>query len=161
MHFYKQVRSLVCLSLSLFFFFFAFWPQLYSLMGFTAWIHLWKALLAHYPIGSMFSSLLPWFCFCIAVHLILGFPGGSDGKAFACSVGDLGSIPGLGRSPGEGNGNPLQYSCLEKSMDWGAWWATVHGVAKSWTRLSDCTSLTPNLRCELFHFSYANHRPFN
>ena len=62
-----------------------------------------------------------------------GFPGGSDGKASACSVGDLGSIPGLGRSPGEGNGNPLQYSCLENSMDGGAWWATVHGVAKSWT----------------------------
>ena len=50
-----------------------------------------------------------------------GFPGGSGGKASACSVGDLGSIPGLGRSPGEWNGNPLQYSCLENSMDWGAW----------------------------------------
>ena len=49
-----------------------------------------------------------------------GYPGGSDGKASACSVGDLGSIPGLGRSPGEGNGNPLQYSCLENSMDGGA-----------------------------------------
>ena len=47
--------------------------------------------------------------------------------------------PGLGRSPGEGNGNPLQYSCLENPMDGGAWWATVHGVAKSWTRLSDFT----------------------
>ena len=50
-----------------------------------------------------------------------GFSGGSDGKASACNVGDSGSIPGLGRSPGEGNGNPLQYSCLENSMDWGAW----------------------------------------
>ena len=50
-----------------------------------------------------------------------GFPGGSDGKASACSVGDPGSIPGLGRSPGEGNGNPLQYSCLENFMDGGAW----------------------------------------
>ena len=49
------------------------------------------------------------------------------------------SIPGLGRSPGEGNGNPLQYSCLENPMDRGAWWATVHGVAKSWTWLSDFT----------------------
>ena len=48
-------------------------------------------------------------------------PGSSDGKASACNVGDLGSIPGLGRSPGEGNGNPLQYSCLENSMDGGAW----------------------------------------
>ena len=50
---------------------------------------------------------------------------------------DLGLIPGSGRSPGEGNGNPVQYSCLENSMDRGAWWATVHGIAKSHTRLSD------------------------
>ena len=56
------------------------------------------------------------------------FPGGAEVKAFACNVGDLGSIPGLGRSPGEGNGSPLQYSCLENSMDRGAWQAT-----KSWT----------------------------
>ena len=55
----------------------------------------------------------------------------------ACNVGDLGLISGLGRSPGEGNGNPLQYSCLENLMDRGAWWATVHGVTKSRTRLSD------------------------
>ena len=66
-------------------------------------------------------------------------PGGSDGKASVRSAGDLGWIPGLGRSPGEGNGNPLQYSCLENSMDGGAWWATVHGVTKSQTRLSDFT----------------------
>ena len=57
----------------------------------------------------------------------------------ACNVGDLDSIPGLGRSPGEGNGNLLQYSCLENPMDRGAWWATVHGVAKSLTRLSNFT----------------------
>ena len=57
----------------------------------------------------------------------------------ACSAGDLGSIPGSGSSPGERNGNPLQYSCLENPKDGGAWWATVHGVAKSWTRLSDFT----------------------
>ena len=62
-----------------------------------------------------------------------GFPGGSDGKESACSAGDTGSIPGLGRSPGEGNGYPLQYSCLENPTDRGAWWATVHGVAKSRT----------------------------
>ena len=60
--------------------------------------------------------------------LTMGFPGGSEGKASACNGGDLGSIPGSGRSPGEGNGNPLQYSCLENPMDGGAWWATVHGV---------------------------------
>ena len=61
------------------------------------------------------------------------FPGGSDGKESACHAGDPGSIPGLGRSPGEGNGNPLQYSCLENSTDRGAWQATVHGVVKSRT----------------------------
>ena len=64
---------------------------------------------------------------------IKGFPGGLDGKEFAFNEGDPGSVPGSGRSPGEGNDNPLQYSCLENPMDRGAWWATVHGVAKSWT----------------------------
>ena len=59
-----------------------------------------------------------------------GFPGGSVGKESDCNAGDPGSIPGLERSPGEGNSNPLQYSCLENPMDGGAWWATVHGVAK-------------------------------
>ena len=67
----------------------------------------------------------------------MGFPAGSDGKESACNVVDLGSIPGSGRYPGEGNGNPPQYSCLENSMDRGAWWATVHGVTKSWTRPND------------------------
>ena len=68
---------------------------------------------------------------------MLGFPGGLAGKESACNVGDLGSIPGLGRSPGGGHGNPLQYSRLENPMVRGAWWATVHGVSKSWTRLSN------------------------
>ena len=67
------------------------------------------------------------------------FRGGSGFKASACNAGDLGLIPGLGRSPGEGNGNPLQYSCLENPMDGGSWWATVHGVAKSQTPLSNFT----------------------
>ena len=71
----------------------------------------------------------------------IGSPGGSDGKASACNVGDPGSIPGSGRSPGEGNVYPLQYPCLENSMNGGAWWAIVHGVAKSQTQLSDFTSL--------------------
>ena len=62
-----------------------------------------------------------------------GFPSSSDSKASACNVGDPGLIPGLGRSPGEGNGNPLQYSCLENSMDRGTWWDTVPGVIKSQT----------------------------
>ena len=60
----------------------------------------------------------------------------------ACNAGDLGSIPVLGRSPGEGNGNPLWYSCLGNPTDGGAWWARVHGVAKSWTWLSDFTFLS-------------------
>jgi len=55
------------------------------------------------------------------IMYVLGFPGGSDGKVSACNAGDLGSILGLGRSPGQGYGNPLQYSCLENSMDRGAW----------------------------------------
>ena len=75
----------------------------------------------------------------MTVPLVEDFPGGSDGKASAYNEGDLGSIPGQGRSPGEGNGNPLQYSCLENPMDGGAWQATVHGIAKSWTRLRDFT----------------------
>ena len=62
-------------------------------------------------------------------------------KASACNVGDLGSIPGSGGSPGEGNGNVLWCSCLENPMDGGAWWATINGVSKSQTRLSDFTSL--------------------
>ena len=76
--------------------------------------------------------------------LLLGFPGGSDGKVSACNEGAPGLIPGSGQSPREGNGNPLHYSCLENSMDGGAWWAAVHGVAKSRTRLSDFT---------FFHFT--------
>ena len=78
---------------------------------------------------------LPWFVY----H---DFPGGSEVKVSAWNAGDQGSIPGSGRSLGEGNGNPLQYSCLENPMEGGAWWATVHGVAKSRTRLSDFTSLS-------------------
>ena len=73
---------------------------------------------------------------------------------FICScynAGDPGSIPGSGRSPGEGNGNPLQYSCLENPMDGGAWQATVHGVAKSRTQLSDFT---------FFHFAHASFEVF-
>ena len=77
-----------------------------------------------------------FLCFpCIKEPLPL--PGGSDGKESACGVGDVGSIPGSGRSPREGNGYPFQYSCLENSMDRGAWWARVRGVTKSWTQLSE------------------------
>ena len=91
-----------------------------------------------------------WVCFthskaslltlgCGEVQCLLGFPGGSEVNVSAWNAGGLGSIPGSGTSPGEGNGNPLQYSCLENPMKGGAWWATVHGVAKSQTRLSDFT----------------------
>ena len=69
--------------------------------------------------------------------MVEGFPGGSDGKEAACDVGDVGLIPGLGRSPGEGSVYPLQYSCLEDSMNRGAWWATVPEVTKNRTRLSN------------------------
>ena len=82
-----------------------------------------------YPfVCQLTSSLLPW-----------DFPGGSDGKESAYNVGDLGSAPGLGKSTGEENDNPFQYSCLENPMDRGAWQATVHGVEKSWTQMSDFT----------------------
>ena len=81
-------------------------------------------------------SAVTWiFVFPLKIHQ--GFPGGSVDKESACGMGEMCSIPGLGRAPGEGNGNPLQYPCLENPMDRGAWWPTVHGVAKSQTRLSD------------------------
>ena len=83
-----------------------------------------------------------WVNFC-------DFSGGSDGKAFAYNEGDRGSIPGSGRSPGEGNGTPLQYSCLENPMDRGAWWATVHGGRKE-------SDTTEQLHFH-FHFVYKFH----
>ena len=76
------------------------------------------------PLCSYFSSF----------YMQWGFPGGSDGKVSACKEEDLGSISGSGRSPGEGNSNLLQYSCLENPMDRGAWWTSVHGVAKETDR---------------------------
>ena len=90
-------------------------------------------LLSHWEIprtikaqANLTPTFLPWSSL-VAQRL----------KASACNAGDLGSVPGLGRSPGEGNGSPLQYSCLENPMDGGAWWVTVHGLAKSRTQLSD------------------------
>ena len=80
-------------------------------------------------------KVFPW-------HLAMSnkISGDQEVKVSASNAGDLGSIPGSGRSPGEGNGNPLQYSCLVNPMDGGAWWATVHGVTKSRKRLSDLTN---------------------
>ena len=78
----------------------------------------------------------------MSVSFILGFPGGSDSKESVCNVGDLGLIPGLGRPPGEGNGNPFQYSCLENPMDGGAWRATVHGGCKELDKTEQLHSLT-------------------
>ena len=76
----------------------------------------------------------------IYVYIYIGLPWWLSGIESACSTKDLGSIPGLGRSPGGGCGNSLQYFCLENSMDRGAWWATVHGVTHSWTCLKRLSS---------------------
>ena len=90
----------------------------------------------------MYNRIILLYClkliYIIYVYITYGnVPGGSDGKASACNAGDLGSIPGSGRSPGEGSDNPLQYPCLENPMDREAWWATVHGVTENQTHLSD------------------------
>ena len=74
-----------------------------------------------------------YVCVCVCVCIYIGFPGGSDGNESACNVGYLSLIPGLGRSPGEKNSYPFQYSCLKNSMDRGAWQTIVHGITKSWT----------------------------
>ena len=91
-------------------------------------------------------------------------PGSSDSKESACNVGDLGSIPGSGRSPGEGNGNSLQYSGLENPMDRGAWLFTAHGITKSRPRLSDLhtymhTHTYPYMRITWDH-KYCNQSPY-
>ena len=92
--------------------------------------NLCKILLSALPFTSVQSELL---LILLSLSLLHGFSCGSDNKESACNVGDPGLIPGLGRSPREGNGNSLQYSCLENSMDRGAWQTTVHGVTKSQT----------------------------
>ena len=80
-------------------------------------------------LAILWNSAFNW----MYLSLSSGFPGGSDGKESTCNAGDPGLIPGLGRSPGEGNGYPFQYSCLKNSMDRGHWWATVHRVTKDMT----------------------------
>ena len=91
--------------------------------------------LASSPFFFQPGFLSPLEIFVVSTWILVfkGFPGGAEVKASTCNVGDLDSIPGLGRSPGEGNGNPLQYSCPENPMDGGAWWTIVHG-SKFWVR---------------------------
>ena len=97
------------------------------------------ALLGKNPPAMQETSVIflvtkfPWRRDRLPIPVFLGFSGGSDGKESACNAGDLGSIPRLGRSPGVGHGNPLQYSCLGNPMDRGAWQTPVHGVTKSLT----------------------------
>ena len=87
--------------------------------------------------GDPWVEKIPWRRDKLLIPVFMGSRGGSDGKESACSVGDLGSVPRLGRSPEGRQGNPLQCSCLQNRMVRGAWRATVHEVAESWTQLSD------------------------
>ena len=104
-------------------------------------VHHFLHFMAHYR-----HWLMPClsYIFYIPFHSVCGsagFPGGSEVKTSACNEGDLGSILGLGRSSGEGNGNPLQCSCLESPIDSRAWWAAIYGVAQSRTRLKRLSSM--------------------
>ena len=114
------------------------------------------------PSFSSWVGKFPWRRDRLSIPVFLSFPGGSDSKESACNAADLGSIPGLGRSPGGRHGNPLQYSCLENPMDRGAWWATIHEVAKSQTQLSTHTPpvSTPRAKgapaCESGHLPAAH-----
>ena len=94
---------------------------------------------AKVALGST-SSKVVFFCSWHTVRNTMGFPDGSASKDSACNAGDIGSVPGSRRSSGEGNDNPFQYSCLGNPTDRGAWWATVHRVAKSWEWVSDRTT---------------------
>ena len=96
------------------------------------WYIDFKYTMQYIPVQQVYRQL---FLYVSILHL--GFPGGSLVNNLPVNAGDAGSIPGLGRFPGEGNGNPLRYSCLGSPMDRGAWQAAVHGVTKNWTLLSD------------------------
>ena len=125
--FYEELKE----NLFLTFFGGCFW----SWWGFVFFFFFFNCSIINLQYCISFTCTAKWLGY--TYICIYGFPGGSVGKESACNAGDLGSIPGSGRSPGEGNGNPLQYSCLQNSMDRGAWWITVHGVTKSWTQLRD------------------------
>ena len=117
----------------------------------------WRLEVHHQGAGRVGSPWLPDSCLpTVSSHGLSSmctfpwsFTGVSNSKESACNAGVSGLIPGSGRPPGEGNGNPLQYSCLENPMDRGAWQATVHGVTNSWTELSDYH----------FHFHFLQHHP--
>ena len=98
---------------------------------FDLFVHVLRSFSKSGSSSFSLSSFLFILLFLDHAFAVVGFPGGSDGKESACIAGDLCLTPGLGRSPGEGNGNPLQYSCLENSKDRGAWWVTVHGFTES------------------------------
>ena len=102
-------------------------------LGLLCFIHDTTAGAARFPLLKCIAPGMSWSP---TWAVYSGFPGGLDGKESTCNAGDPGSIPGLGRSPGEGNGYPLQYSCLKTSMDREAWWAIVCGVTKSQTQLT-------------------------
>ena len=103
-------------------------PKVYCFIlwiHFALWLRAWRLVMAHGWDLWRLSAFWDLLWTVILVQPVsLGFPGGSDGKESTCNSGNPGSIPGLGRSPGEGNGSPLQYSRLENSMDRGTWWAT-------------------------------------
>ena len=105
------------------------WKSLKS----SCFLNIWEVV----PSGNAPTETSPFPLGQMDIVSTTGLPCSSDGKESAYDEGDLGSIPGSGRSSGEGNGNPLQYSSLENPKDRGLWQATVHGVPKSWTRMSD------------------------
>ena len=118
--------------------------QFYSLESLSYWFNYHSFISLLFISKKTSDRVNPLVHRLLHFSLVIFFPGGSDSKESACNAGDLGSIPGSGRSPGEGNGNPLQYSSLENSMDRRACQVTVHGVAKSRTQLSNWH----------FHFGY-------
>ena len=153
LNFHLSGNAIISPSPSLFFFFFFFFLlntglliDSWQLFSFSTLTNPSQPCTASnvYLSGPPFPIMRLFFCFldfifwlCFLTFDYQCFPCSSGGKESACSAGDPGSVPGLGRSPGEGNGNPLQYPCLENLTDRGAWWAAIHGVAKSPAWLSD------------------------